>query len=114
MDTGPVPWLAGQLQDFVRARTLKTAGLCVVVDPDQVTSFAVAKKLAGMKELHRWLARSLPGKVHSLVRAKPEQNWSQRQPYVDPEWPDKFESLCDRMNVPAPVSTSSPVAPAFQ
>jgi hypothetical protein len=90
----------------------KLADGCFMVRFSEQSQRWTPQSLASLKELHRKLAESLPGRVHALVRAKPEQN---SQTYVDPEWPDHFESLCDRMNLPDDASkVSSPVVPGFQ
>ncbi|MBM0106555.1 hypothetical protein JM946_17640 [Steroidobacter sp. S1-65] len=88
---------------------------CFMVRLSEQSQSWTPESLATLKELHGRLSRSLPGQVYALVRAKPEQNRSESRGYIDPEWPDRFESLCDRMNQPDDASKlASPVAPGFQ
>ena len=79
----------------------KIAQGCFIVQLSERRQSWTPHSLAALSELERRLTEVLGRKVHLLVRAKREQNWAERQrlSYVDPEWPDTFQSLCDRMNV---------------
>lgn len=88
----------------------KLADGCFIVQFSERSPSWTPQSLASLTELQRRLLRSFPGKVHSLVRAKPEQNWPERQRlrYMDPEWPDRLESLCDRMKLSEDAAKESP------
>jgi hypothetical protein len=77
----------------------KLADGCFIVQFSERSPSWTPQSLARLAELERQLTRSLPGRVHLLVHAKPEQNWPTRQRlrYLDPEWPERFELLCERM-----------------